>query len=133
MHAALRNGEFQMYLQPKYDLATHRIAGAEALVRWQHPQKGLLQPGVFIELFEKNGFIVQIDLFMFEEVCKVLRRWSESGVAVPVSVNLSRAHLYQARLIDQFEMWMACCKPCSGCGSLVFCFRWTISERVIPR
>ncbi len=103
MHAALRNGEFQMYLQPKYDLATHRIAGAEALVRWQHPQKGLLQPGVFIELFEKNGFIVQIDLFMFEEVCKVLRRWSESGVAVPVSVNLSRAHLYQARLIDQFD------------------------------
>lgn len=103
MHAALRNGEFRMFLQPKYDLVTHRIAGAEALVRWEHPKKGLLQPGTFIELFEKNGFIVQIDLFMFEEVCKVLRRWIDDGVAVPVSVNLSRAHLCQTRFIDQFD------------------------------
>lgn len=94
MEHALEKREFQVYLQPKYNLINEQMIGAEALVRWQHPQKGLLAPITFIPFFEKNGFIEKLDFYMFEQVCRLLHDWIEAGLEpVPISVNLSRCHL----------------------------------------
>lgn len=96
MEEALENGQFCIYLQPKHDLHTKTIVGAEALVRWRHPRQGLLPPGRFVPLFERNGFIVRLDEFVWEETCKILRRWLDNGYpVVPISVNVSRIHAYQ--------------------------------------
>ncbi len=95
MKSALKNREFEVYLQPKIDLDTGKVSGAEALTRWNHPQKGLLYPGEFIPVFEKNGFVADLDIFVFEEVCKLLSGWIKEGLpVVPVSVNVSR-HLLE--------------------------------------
>lgn len=93
MERALRNGEFVPFLQPKYELANETIGGAEALVRWVDPVEGMIFPNEFIPLFEKNGFIVELDLYMFEQVCKMIEEWNKKGYRkVPVSVNMSRGH-----------------------------------------
>lgn len=94
MRDALRNGEFEVYLQPKMCTQTGRPCGAEALVRWRMQDGKLAPPGSFVPLFEKNGFIVQVDLYVFEQVCALLRKWIDRGLTpVPVSVNMSRMHL----------------------------------------
>jgi diguanylate cyclase (GGDEF)-like protein len=101
MQAALEKGEFIVYYQPKYALATEKIAGAEALVRWMHPEKGFLPPGEFIPIFERNGFITRLDRYVWERVCADVRDWLDAGnIAVPVSVNVSRADLYVPDLPD---------------------------------
>lgn len=93
MRKALNNGEFVPYLQPKYELQEETVAGAEALVRWMDPDEGMIFPGEFIPLFEKNGFVIELDLYMFEQVCRMVTEWSRQGKKiVPVSVNLSRSH-----------------------------------------
>ena len=95
MKAALQNGEFQVYLQPKIDLVTERITGAEALVRWQHPVKGLIPPGRFIPLFERSGLVVDLDIYMLDQICRLQKRWQEEGKHLyPISVNQSQLHLY---------------------------------------
>lgn len=97
MEIALEEGQFKLFLQPKYDIATGRITGAEALCRWIHPKKGLLSPDKFIPLFERNGFIIKLDRFMWEEVCKAIRNWIDKGLdVVPVSINISRIHAYNS-------------------------------------
>ncbi|MEG0985705.1 MAG: EAL domain-containing protein [Clostridia bacterium] len=94
MMGALERGEFVTYLQPKVALSTGKMVGAEALVRWLHPLKGLIPPGEFIPLFEQNGFITQLDYYVLEQVCLLLERWQKQGVpCFPISVNLSRRHL----------------------------------------
>ena len=104
MESALADGQFEIYLQPKYRLADNRLSGAEALVRWKHPEWGLQAPGVFIPLFEKNGFISRLDQCIWEQACAVLRRWREKGwPAIPISVTVSRADIYNADL-PQFLM-----------------------------
>ena len=101
MNHALNSSQFIPYLQPKYDLKTNKATGAEALVRWAHPQKGLVSPGIFIPIFERNGFISKLDFYMWESVCKILRNWIDSGKkVVPVSVNISRTNLYNPELVD---------------------------------
>ena len=98
---ALENGQFVMYLQPKLSLRTNRVAGAEALVRWQNPSHGLIPPGQFIPIAEKSGFVTQIDLFVFEEVCRFLARRLEKGESVyPISVNLSRINFYTPDFLE---------------------------------
>ncbi len=93
MERALRNGEFIPYLQPKYELENETVGGAEALVRWLDPVEGMIFPNEFIPLFEKNGFVVELDLYMFEQVCKLIQKWSKMGYRrIPVSVNMSRKH-----------------------------------------
>ena len=93
MENALLNNEFKVYLQPKYNLNTRDIVGAEALIRWISPEKGFLRPDEFIPLFEKNGFIVNLDFFVLEEICKLIRKWLDQGIEpVVISVNQSRAH-----------------------------------------
>ncbi|MEA4854329.1 MAG: EAL domain-containing protein [Christensenella sp.] len=102
MKTALTEGQFRVYFQPKYDLKTEQIAGAEALVRWQHPVKGLLSPAQFIPIFEKNGFIPKLDYYVWEQSCRKLREWKESGNAmVPISVNVSRVDIYDSELPEK--------------------------------
>lgn len=101
METALAEEQFIVYLQPKYNLADNRMVGAEALVRWIHPEWGFMSPGEFIPLFEKNGFIPCLDRYVWEKVCVYLHDWQEKGYpVVPVSVNVSRADVYQSNLVD---------------------------------
>ena len=101
MHHALENDEFKMYLQPKYNLRTNQVVGAEALVRWMHPKHGIIYPNKFIKLFEKNGFILQLDEYMWEQACKELRKWLDMGISYPISVNISRLHTYDPSLVHK--------------------------------
>lgn len=94
MPAALERHEFQCYLQPKYGLRSRNIEGAEALIRWNSKDFGFISPGEFIPIAEKNGFVVELDFFILEEVCRTMRHWINQGKKpVVVSVNQSRLHL----------------------------------------
>lgn len=100
MSAALADGQFHVYFQPQYNYVTKRMTGAEALVRWHHPQRGILSPGTFIPAFERSGFISYLDVYIWEQTCILLRKWLDGGVpVVPVSVNLSRRDIYFPELV----------------------------------
>lgn len=103
MEMALYHNEFAMYLQPQINLENGQLCGAEALVRWEHPIKGTMVPAQFLPLFESNGFITRLDRFMWEEACKYLVSLRERGIDIPISVNISRAHIGQTSLIDTLE------------------------------
>ena len=101
MKTALAQEQFVVYLQPKYSLKDNCMAGAEALVRWIHPEWGFMSPGEFIPLFEKNGFIYQMDQYIWEHVCALLSRWKKQGLPLlPVSVNVSRSDICHTHLVD---------------------------------
>ena len=101
MEAALAEGQFEVYLQPKYRIKDDRLAGAEALVRWNHPEWGMQSPAYFIPLFEKNGFITKLDQYVWDRACAVLREWEDKGYPpLSVSVNVSRADIYNADIAD---------------------------------
>lgn len=101
---ALQNREFVLYYQPKYSLSTEKIVGAEALVRWQTPEGGLRMPDSFIPLFEKNGFISQLDQYVWAKACEMIRKMKDAGdPLVPISVNVSRADLYMPNLPEIFN------------------------------
>ena len=101
METALKEGQFLVYLQPKYRIWDETLAGAEALVRWKHPEWGFQSPAEFIPLFEKNGFITKLDQFVWDKTCFYLRKWDEEGYPpIPVSVNVSRADIYHADIAD---------------------------------
>ena len=103
METALKQEQFVVYFQPKYSLHDNYMVGAEALVRWIHPQWGFMAPDQFIPLFERNGFIHNLDLYVWEKVCQKLHEWKQKGYPwIPVSVNVSRADIFQARLVDIF-------------------------------
>lgn len=100
MNNALETNQFHIYLQPKTDMHTGEIVGSEALVRWIHPTKGVISPADFVPIFEGNGFISEVDYYMLEKVCQMIRRWLDTGIeAKPVSVNLSRTNLYSPRIL----------------------------------
>ena len=104
METALAEGQFSVYYQPKYSLNDYKIAGAEALVRWTHPELGSISPGEFVPLFEKNGFISKMDQYVWEQVCAQLRDWKLTGSPlVPVSVNISRADVFQLQVVELFQ------------------------------
>lgn len=104
MNHALELEQFVLYLQPKYELKNNTLEGAEVLVRWQDPEKGLISPGEFIPVFEHNGFIMKLDNYVWEHTCMLLKRWMDEGKKVfPVSVNISRVSLYNPRLVDIIE------------------------------
>ena len=101
---AIRNEEFQVYYQPKYDPNNDTLKGAEALIRWDSPEFGFISPGKFIPIFEKNGFITQIDHYMISHVARDQARWIKEGYkCVPVSVNVSRAHFVENDLAEQIR------------------------------
>lgn len=100
MQGALENEQFEVYLQPKFDLRTEQPYGAEALIRWRHPDKGMLSPGLFIPVFEQNGFIGKVDYYMWEHVCRLLKKWIGEGRETgPISVNVSRVNMYNRNLV----------------------------------
>lgn len=102
MQQALADGEFLVYLQPKCNLKTEEYVGAEALIRWMNPERGLLPPSQFIPIFEKTGFITEVDLYVWEQVCRMLARWKqENRTLIPISVNVSRADLYHSDFMDR--------------------------------
>lgn len=103
MNDALVNDRFVVYFQPKVRLKDKKIVGAEALVRWDDPEWGLVPPNEFIPFFEQNHFIIQIDLYVFEQVCKYMRGWLDAGLnPVPISVNLSKVHLNEKDFLQKF-------------------------------
>ena len=79
MEKALAERQFYIVIQPKYDPNTESIVGGETLVRWQHPIKGFMSPGDFIPIFEKNGFIIQLDYFVWEETCRLISKRKKEG------------------------------------------------------
>lgn len=104
MNQALLDNQFVMYLQPKYTLENGKICGAEVLARWKHPIKGLIPPNDFIPLFERNGFILKLDEYMWEQACKTLAQWREEGKEpVPLSVNISRYHIKHNDLVGVWK------------------------------
>ena len=104
MEEALKNGEFKIYFQPKVNMITSELCGAEALSRWVHPVEGIRPPKVYVGLFEKNGFISRLDLYMFEEVCRIKASWKGTKYEhIPVSINMSRLHLYDRKFPEKLE------------------------------
>ncbi|MBP3618162.1 MAG: GGDEF domain-containing protein [Lachnospiraceae bacterium] len=104
MYDALEEREFLVYLQPKFSLKDGRQTGAEALVRWMHPEKGLLFPGRFISLFEKNGFIIELDMYILDELCSRLRKWIRKGIKpMPLSINISMHNLYNENFVRRVK------------------------------
>lgn len=104
MHRALINQEFVPYYQPKYDVKTEEIVGAEALVRWIQPDGNIIMPGRFIQLLEENGLIAKLDWYVYERVCSQLSEILKSGLKpVPISTNFSRAHLYDNDFSGRLE------------------------------
>lgn len=101
---ALENDEFKAYYQPKYDIQTRKVIGAEALVRWISPTMGFMPPGKFIPLFEQNGFIIQVDYYILEKTCQLLRERLDAGKeVVPFSVNQSRLHMTEDGYLEKMR------------------------------
>lgn len=104
MITAIEEKQFKLYLQPKYNLTSGQICGAEVLVRWQHPIRGIMLPNEFIPLFERNGFILKLDEYIWDETCKIITKWREEGIhPVPLSVNISRYHIKNNNLVEAWK------------------------------
>lgn len=105
MRNALDNEEFNVYYQPKYRMTDNEIIGAEALVRWNNKEYGFMNPSDFIPIFENNGFIVELDFYVMEQVYKMLRNRLDRGEkVVRISINQSRVHFTQSNYIERLNM-----------------------------
>ena len=103
--SSLDNGRFSVHFQPKYDIRpdTPQLSSAEALVRWEHPELGMISPGVFIPLLEDNGLILDLDKFVWREAAARIRDWKDRfGYSIPVSVNVSRIDMLTPNLKSVF-------------------------------
>lgn len=105
MYSSLKNGDFKVYYQPKHDAITGKLVGAEALIRWIHPEYGFMNPGDFIPLFEANGFIVENDKYVWKRTCENLRRWNDMGIkTVPISVNASKRTMMNDDIVETMKI-----------------------------
>lgn len=100
MHRALAGDEFELYFQPRVLLADERVAGAEALLRWRHPERGVLVPGAFLQVAEQSRLIDGIDAWVFEHACRQVARWRAKGKTLLLSVNLSASQLHAPDFAD---------------------------------
>jgi diguanylate cyclase (GGDEF)-like protein len=107
LRQAVEHDELRLYLQPKLALESGQVAGAEALVRWQHPQRGLVPPAEFIPFAEQTGFIHALTLWVFEEAARHWHRLKDEGVELVLSVNLSTRDLLDQDLPQKFEAVLA--------------------------
>ena len=99
----LKDGEFVFYLQPRFDLNTKKIVGAEALVRWNHGKLGMVSPAVFIPVLESNGYIAKLDQYIWEQVCKTIRRWIDGGERpVPITINVTKTDIMAIDIAEFF-------------------------------
>ena len=109
---ALNKEEFTFFIQPQCNISTGKIIGGESLVRWIHPTKGMISPGVFVPVLEKNGFIASLDQYVWRKVCQWLREWLDKGHhPVPISINVSRIDIfsmdvpaYLAELLETYQL-----------------------------
>lgn len=100
MHAALEAHQFYIMLQPVTDTVTGKIISAEALIRWKHPVRGIIPTRVFIPVFEKNGLITELDVYVWEEVCRLLAENKKRNIPnIPISVNISRLNFYRKDIL----------------------------------
>ena len=101
---ALERRQFYLAVQPKCRITTGKIVGAEALVRWKHPERGMIFPGQFIPVLEKNGFISDLDLYVWEEACSHIRKWMDEGIKpVPISINVSRIDMLSMDVVKELN------------------------------
>lgn len=104
MSEALDEKQFVIYFQPQYEHSTKKLVGAEALVRWIHPTKGIISPADFIPIFEKNGFITDLDLFVFSQACAFQKKCIEKNrKIVPISTNFSRNDIFTKNIVEKME------------------------------
>ena len=104
MEQAMEEEQFVLYLQPKYGLTDYKLAGAEVLVRWVTPDRGMISPGKFIPIFEKNGLIMKLDYYIWEQSCKLIRGWIDRGIEpFPISINISRVSMYNPRIVEEIH------------------------------
>ena len=104
MREALAEEQFKIYFQPKVNLKTLKMEGAEILVRWMHPAKGLIMPDIFIPIFESNGFILDLDMFMLKNSAKELRSCMDEGLEpVHLAINFSRLHINNPKFCEEFK------------------------------
>ena len=100
----LRKNEFTFFLQPRYELNTRKVIGAEALVRWNHPVLGVVSPAVFIPVLESNGYITKLDQYIWEKVCKTIRVWIDEGVRpMPITVNVTKTDILAIDVAEFFS------------------------------
>ena len=103
---AIEDRQFVVHYQPKFDIQSSKpmLSSSEALIRWKHPELGMISPGVFIPLFEDNGLIQTLDHYVWEEAARQIREWKDTvGWSVPVSVNVSRVDLYDTGMVDMLQ------------------------------
>ncbi len=103
LRGAVERGQLKLYYQPKIDARSLQITGAEALLRWQHPQRGMVSPAVFIPLAERHGLIRRIGAWVIEEACRQAAEWRQQGLRMRVAVNLSGHQLRQDDLVEQIQ------------------------------
>ncbi|WP_409305129.1 EAL domain-containing protein [Peribacillus sp. SCS-155] len=106
LRKAIGNKEFEVHYQPKITLDTGHLSGAEALVRWNHPARGMVAPFEFIPVAEENGLIIEIENIVFEKVCSQLQEWTKESKQIPVAINLSQKHFYQEDIVEKFQEHM---------------------------
>lgn len=108
MKLALKNSEYSLFYQPKIDIKTSKIIGAEALIRWIHPKKGIISPNSFIPLAEENGFIKKLGDWIIDEVLEQHLKWKEKGIDIPISINISVKQLFdmnfETKLISKLKL-----------------------------
>ena len=116
LRRALERSEFVLHYQPRISLATGQIVGAEALIRWQHPERGLVSPREFITLAEETSLVIPIGEWALDEVCRQSAAWHAGGLtAVPVAVNLASTHLRERNLPDLVSRMLAQHGVPAGC------------------
>lgn len=101
---AIAQGEFQVFYQPKVDMSTREIIGAEALIRWNHSKLGFLSPAEFLPIIEQSGLITEVDFFVLEQACKLIQKWIDAGQKpIIISVNQSRTHFLKSNYMERLQ------------------------------
>lgn len=104
LRKAIERGEFRLYFQPKLEVSSERIVGAEALIRWEHPKRGMVWPGEFIPMAEQTGLIVPIGTWVFHESCRQIKRWQAAGLEIGnLSVNVSGRQFHEEDFLDVLQ------------------------------
>ncbi len=100
---ALLEGEFLLHYQPQVNLRTTQVVGAEALIRWRHPDKGLLEPAHFLPLIKDHPLAIELGRWVLENVLQQAERWQQAGLAIPVSINIGARHLHQPDFVTDLR------------------------------